>query len=48
MCVMQAKKHGPLGRKNIESKKEREPVNRSRERRGNRKEKGIMKRGSVR
>lgn len=47
MCVMQARKHGPLGRRDIEREKEREPVNRSGERRGTKTGKGIMKRGSV-
>lgn len=45
---MQARKHGPLGRREIQREKEREPVNRSRERRGIKRGKRIMKRVSVR
>lgn len=47
MCVMQARKHGPLGRREIERENEREPVNRSGERRGIKKGQRIMKRMSV-
>lgn len=42
---MQARKHGPLGSRDIERLSEREPVNKSQERRGIKTGKGIMKRG---
>lgn len=43
MCVMQARKHGPLGKSERGRGRQREPMNSSRERRGIKRGRRIMK-----